>query len=590
MLAPEDEDALRFESYRELARTTPATVPVYPAMVAGCALASSFAEEHFWATLLLVSATALAGLARLWLARQLLRQVNCIHAFRLSALLVGLSWGLFNAFSVYWYGTGWASQLAMVVTVGLTAGATSTLASDLALFRVYTVVMLLPGSLLLAGLEGKNALSSLPLFIFMIFIGATGRQHHHRYWKSIRSEHLLKRRTAELEEANQAKSQFLATMSHEIRTPMNAVMGMTELLMDSQLEPVQQEWVSALRGGSQTLLSIITGILDLSKIESGQLELERQPYDLAAGLRETVALFSVAARQKGLELRTHWQDGPVWLLGDSLRVRQILSNLVSNALKFTQHGHIAVELHWPAPDQAELRICDSGEGVAPEKLDRLFKPFSQADASISRRYGGTGLGLAICHQLAGLLGGAIWMESRSGVAGQAPPGWTRGASGSGSCFYFRWPVERVQAPATEALQHQPLPAGLRILVAEDNAVNRRVIATMLEKLGYAATLVEDGSQAVEACSSGSFQVVFMDLQMPVLDGVSATRRIRSAELPAQPWVIALTANAFREDREASLAAGMDDFLSKPVRQVDVEQALRRFAGTGTSPADAGRRS
>ncbi len=579
MLSEQDEDALRFESYRELALTTPPTVPVYPALMAGCALASPFANEHSLATLMLVLASALAGVARLWLARRMLSGTNCIHAFRITALLVGLSWGLFNAFSVYWYGTGWASQLAMVVTVGLTAGATSTLASDLTLFRAYTVVMLLPGSLLLAGLGGQDALSSLPLFIFMIFIGATGKQHHQRYWKSIRSEYLLKRRTAELEEANLAKSQFLATMSHEIRTPMNAIMGMTELLMDSQLKPVQQEWVSALRGGSQTLLSIITGILDLSKIESGQLEMERQPFDLVAGLGETVALFSVAARQKGLELRSHWQKEPAWLLGDSLRVRQILSNLISNALKFTSQGEISVELHWPTPDEAELRIRDSGEGVPPEKLDRLFKPFSQADASISRRFGGTGLGLAICHQLAKLLRGWIWMESRAGRAGQPPEGWTSSANNPGSCFFFRWPVERIEAPALESLQHPPLPPGLRILVAEDNAVNRRVIATMLEKLGYAATLVEDGSKAVEACSQGAFQVVFMDLQMPVLDGVSATRQIRSAELAVQPWVIALTANAFREDRETSLAAGMDDFLSKPVRQADVEHALRRFVGT-----------
>ncbi len=235
----------------------------------------------------------------------------------------------------------------------------------------------------------------------------------------------------------------------------------------------------------------------------------------------------------------------------------------------------------------QLRICDSGEGVAAEKLERLFKPFSQADASISRRYGGTGLGLAICQQLASLLQGWIWMEGQSGLAGQAPPHWTSCGCATGSCFYFRWPVERVAAPAAESLPQQPLPAGLRILVAEDNAVNRRVIATMLEKLGYQATLVEDGAQAVQACGTEKFEVVFMDLQMPVLDGVSATRQIRSSPLAVQPWVIALTANAFREDRETSLAAGMDDFLSKPVRQIDVETALRRYADAYSRPSPLG---
>lgn len=581
MLAGDDEQALRCESYRELARTTAPTVPVYPALVAGCALASNFADDHPLATLALVLSTSLAGLARLGLARQLLRQPDppIVRDYRMAALLVGLSWGLFNACSVYWYGTGWASQLAMVVTVGLTAGATSTLASDLALFRAYIVVMLLPGSLLLAGLSGRDALSSLPLFVFMIFIGATGRQHHHRYWKSIRSEQLLKRRTEQLEEANLAKSQFLATMSHEIRTPMNAVMGMTELLMDSELKPAQQEWVSALRGGSQTLLSIITGILDLAKIESGKIEIEQQPYDLLAGLRETVGLFETAARQKGLELHTNWQAGSLWLLGDSLRVRQILSNLVSNALKFTEYGSISVELHWPCPDQAELRIRDTGEGVAVEKLDRMFQPFSQADASISRRYGGTGLGLAICQQFTRLLDGWLWMVSPSGQAGQAPPDWNPVPCDQGSCFYFRWPVQIIEPPVEKSALHNPLPAGLRILVAEDNAVNRRVIATMLEKLGYRARLVEDGQQALEACQEAPVDVLFMDLQMPVLDGFSATRQLRAQPLKPRPWVIALTANAFREDREASLAAGMDDFLSKPVRQADVEAALRRYLGS-----------
>lgn len=579
--AVDDEEALKFESYRELARTTPPTVPVYPALVVVCALASPFAQEHPWATLGLVAGTGLAGCSRWWLARRLLSQPEpvppgWILRYRLAALWVGLTWGIFNALAVYWYGTGFASQLTMVVAVGLTAGATSTLASDLGLFRLYTVLMLLPGSLLLAAKGGQSAVSSLPLFIFMPFILATGRKHYERYWNSIRSEFLLKRRSAELEEANLAKSRFLATMSHEIRTPMNAVMGMTELLLDSELKPAQREWVSALRGGSQMLMSILSDILDLSKVESGKLELEEQPYELISDLHETLGLFVAAARHKGLELRVDFGETErIWVKGDSFRVRQILSNLISNAIKFSEQGEILVELHWPLPGQAELRVSDSGPGVPAEKLDRLFKAFSQADASISRRYGGTGLGLAICHQLADLLGGSIWMVSGSQRAGQFPVDSTFMAREAGSCFYFRWPVQLIEAPATVSEEQAPLPQALRILVAEDNAVNRRVIGTMLEKLGYQAELVKDGAQAVEACSRANFEVIFMDLQMPELDGLSATRRIRSLELSPRPWVIALTANAFREDRETSLAAGMDDFLTKPVRLQDVEQALRR---------------
>ena len=578
-----DEDALRYESYRELARTTPATVPVYPALVAGCALASSFAHEHSAAGAGLVLATGLAGIARLWAARRLLRCAGpvpkpLIWGYRLAALTVGLSWGLFNALSVYWYGTGWASQLAMVVTVGLTAGATSTLASDLALFRAYMVVMLLPGTLLLAALGGQQALSSLPLFVFLLFITTTGRQHNKRYWKSIRSEQLLRRQRSELEEANRAKSDFLATMSHEIRTPMNAVMGMTELLMDSPLKPEQREWVRALRGGSETLLAILSDILDLSKIESGNLELENQPFCLLECLQETVALFRMATLEKGLKLNTDWGGlgGEVWVSGDSLRVRQILSNFMSNAIKFTDHGEISIVLRWAGPNMAELQVADSGSGVPLDKLNRLFQPFSQADASISRRFGGTGLGLAICRQLAKLLGGWIWMLSPSGGAGEPPSGFAEDLPAQGSVFYFRWPLPRVEAPPDRSVQRAELPKDLRILVAEDNAVNRRVIAAMLEKLGYRPVLVENGEQAVHACRDGTFDVIFMDLQMPILDGLSATRQIRQLELTEQPWMIALTANAFREDREISASAGLDDFLSKPVRQRDVEDALLRF--------------
>ncbi|MBS2040072.1 response regulator [bacterium] len=585
-----DEDALRYESYRELARTTPATVPVYPALVVGCALASSFAREHQQTVFSLFLATGLAGSVRFWAARRLLSCSDTvppllIWGYRLAALTVGLSWGLFNALSVYWYRTGWASQLAMVVTVGLTAGATSTLASDLGLFRVYAAVMLLPGTLLLAALGGQEALSSLPLFVFLLFIAATGRQHNQRYWKSIRSEQLLRRQRAELEEANRAKSVFLATMSHEIRTPMNAVMGMTELLLDSPLKPEQREWVQSLRGGSETLLSILSDILDLSKIESGSLELEIRPFCLLECLQETVSLFRMATLEKGLKLSTDWGtlDASAWYTGDSLRLRQVLSNFISNAIKFTEQGEISIQLHWPAPGMAEIRVQDSGTGVPADKLNRLFLPFSQADASISRRYGGTGLGLAICRQLAVLQGGWIWMQSQGGHAGMVPPDFSARPPQAGSTFYFRWPLPPVEVPSRGLSQTVQLPPQLSVLVAEDNAVNRRVIAAMLEKLGYQPKLVADGEQAVAACSESSFQVLFMDLQMPVLDGLSATRRIREMNLTEPPWIIALTANAFREDREISAAAGMDDFLSKPVRQQDVEEALRRFTARARKP-------
>jgi signal transduction histidine kinase/CheY-like chemotaxis protein len=374
----------------------------------------------------------------------------------------------------------------------------------------------------------------------------------------------LRAAQARAEAASAAKSTFLATMSHEIRTPLNGVLGMAQAMAADGLPDHQRERLGVIRQSGEALLTILNDVLDLSKIEAGKLELELVEFDLADIARGAHSTFTALASSKGLAFSLDLGAASGRYLGDPARLRQILYNLVSNALKFTEAGEVRVSARY-AEGALSIAVSDTGIGIAPENRAKLFTKFDQLDSSTTRRFGGTGLGLAICHELAQLMGGAIGVESKLG---------------GGSCFTLELPLPRLGDGRTgvqdEAVAEDHEAVSLRVLAAEDNPVNQLVLKTLLHQMGVEVVVVENGQMVVEAWETGVWDVILMDIQMPVMDGVTATTVIRQKEQAAgrpRTRIVALSANAMAHQVSEYVAAGMDGHVAKPIEAAALYNAL-----------------
>lgn len=402
---------------------------------------------------------------------------------------------------------------------------------------------------------------------------------------------LIEKQAAEA--ANQSKSQFLANMSHEIRTPLNGVTGFLRLLSKTELTQTQRDYLNTTEVSARMLLTVINDILDFSKIEAGKVSIEQTELELMALLEDIISLHSANAENKGIDLVFVYNNTVSHLLGDPARISQVLSNLLGNAIKFTQHGQIRVEVDLKEETDTdvllEVSVKDSGIGISMEEQERLFQPFSQADASTTRKYGGTGLGLVISKALVELMGGEISVKSHTGqgarfaftlrLAKQASP-------------HPRLPLERARTVSDHQsfrLQSKETGGTLSVLIVDDNEINRKLVKILVEQLGAASELAENGAQALDACNQRNYDLILMDVYMPIMDGVKATARIRDLEKGSKRHtpIIALTANALSGDRERYLAAGMDEYLSKPINEMAFVSLLKKLGlivDISTSPS------
>ena len=522
---------------------------------------------------------ALSGFTRTLFARRVIAGQNTERdGIRLiqAARILSLTFGAFVAYAL-WHVRGQVIPECLVVVgvAGLSSVGTSTFAPFPGLNWLNTYIQLLPlyiwsvyalprygwlletliviHSMVMAQTIRINGTHIREMFIAQLTLEAQG-------------EDLRQARDA-AESAASAKMRFLANMSHEIRTPLNGILGLAQVLNQLALSEEQRSVLDDIGRSGDHLLSIVNDILDMAKVASGKLSLEQEPFDLSRLIRDTASPAAALAEARQLRFRLQAAaDLPRQVQGDPQRIRQVVSNLLGNAVKFTSSGEVCLAVRLSRPGWIRFEISDTGIGLSPEQQGSLFQEFHQVDSSTTRKFGGSGLGLAISHRLAELMGGRLWVESRLG---------------EGSTFFFELPLaaaaDTAHATRTEASPVPVLPPGLRVLVAEDNAVNQKVMVMMLTQAGAAVEVAENGRVAVERHRASPYEMILMDCQMPELDGYEATARIRA--LPGSASlvpIIGVTANAFAEDRECCIRAGMNGYAAKPLSRAALMAAISHF--------------